>query len=631
MMNEAASYFGDFGTRLGHITAVFAWTAMVFLTALFFVKRKTVRQHTLIRATAANFVLALLVWVIHVFAPVLVRYLAALTVGVVLAMFTISALITGIKDRPPLLKLEGSAFQPTMVAVSIGTVIIAFLLPAWVNYLLAALSVGGFILFVSDTGLSINPAKRGGGLRSTGRMGTDGLKVTKKHPLHGSAAWGTLAQASGAGHIPPRPQSGFMLGRLSGKPFLHTGHVLTCAPTGTGKGIGAVIPNLLAYPGSALVLDIKGENYAVTARHRAEQGHKVFVLDPFGVTGPARDAFNWLDRLNVTHPDCVGEAASLAECLVVPSGGEGAHFDETAHNLIQGLLLHVAGLPDPSRRHLGEVRRLLTLDEPSFLAVMADMVADPDAAYGVPARAANSLMSTGDRERGSILSTARRHTAFLDDPRIVEAAARSSFDFADMKARPVTVYVVIPPNRLEQNKRFMRGLIGSALAALTADARKPAHNVAFFLDEFAQLGRMSMIEDAISLVRGYGVSFWIFVQDISQLRGVYPKWQTFTANAAKQFFGTADFDTAKYISDSLGSATVVYETEGTSRQFMKASSKSNNEQFTGRALLTPDEVMRLGPTKPLVFLTGERPYLLDRLNYLNDPGFSGQFDPNPYH
>jgi type IV secretion system protein VirD4 len=631
MMHETASYFGDFGTRLGNITEVFAWTVMVFLATLFFVKKKTVRQRALIRAPAATFVLALFVWVIHVIAPAAVKYLAPLMVGGVLALAVIPPLVTGIKGKPPLLKLEGPAILGAMVTVAVAAFIIAFLLPAWISYPLGALFAAGSILSLADRGFAINLAKRGGGQPSTGPMGTDGLEVSKNNPLHGSAGWGTLADASGTGHIPPRPQSGFMLGRLSGKPFLHTGHVLTCAPTGAGKGIGAVIPNLLAYPGSAVVLDIKGENYAVTARHRAEQGHKVFVLDPFGVTGRAGDAFNWLDRLNVTHPDCVGEAANLAECLVIPSGGEGAHFDETAHNLIQGLLLHVAGLPDPSRRHLGEVRRLLTLDEPSFLAVMADMAADPDAAYGVPARAANSLMSTGDRERGSILSTARRHTAFLDDPRIVEAAARSSFDFADLKAGPVTVYVVIPPNRLEQNKRFLRGLVGSALAALTAEAKKPAHNVAFFLDEFAQLGRMSMLEDAISLVRGYGVSFWIFVQDISQLRGVYPKWQTFTANAAKQFFGTADYDTAKYISDSLGSATIVYETEGTSRQFMKASSTSNNEQFTGRALLTPDEVMRLGPTKPLVFLTGERPYLLDRLNYLNDPGFSGQFDPNPYH
>ena len=345
--------------------------------------------------------------------------------------------------------------------------------------------------------------------------------------------------------------------------FRYAGHVLTCAPTGAGKGIGAVIPNLLDYPGSALVLDLKGENYAVTARARREMGQRVFLVDPFGVTGQPSHAFNWLDRLDVQSPDCVAEAAALADCLVIPDKSDGgSHFDETAKHLLQGLLLHVAGFSDETQpRSLPEVRKRLTSDPEAFLGLLADMAADEDAAFGIPARAANTLMGTADRERGSILSTARKNTAFLDDPRIAQALSRSDFALDRLKTEPMTVYLVLPPAKLAANARFVRGFVGSALAAITASHQQPKHKVAFFLDEFAQLGHMSAIEDGISLVRGYGAAFWIFVQDLSQLKAVYPKWQTFLANAAKQFFGTADYDTAKYLSDSLGQTTVEFETD----------------------------------------------------------------------
>ncbi|MCV5934342.1 TraG/TraD/VirD4 family protein, partial [Escherichia coli] len=90
------------------------------------------------------------------------------------------------------------------------------------------------------------------------------------------------------------------------------------------------------------------------------------------------------------------------------------------------------------------------------------------------------------------------------------------------------------------------------ISAVTESKAKPAHNVAFILDEFNVLGYMKSIEDAVSLLRGYGLSFWVFLQDLSQLKSAYPKWQTFLANSAKTFYGTDDYDTAKYVSDTLG-------------------------------------------------------------------------------
>jgi len=471
---------------------------------------------------------------------------------------------------------------------------------------------------------------------------------------HGSARWGTASEMQQAGHLYARKnlpkQAGFALGRAPDTHaafdprFRFIGHVVTVAPTGSGKGIGAVIPNLLDYPGSALVLDVKGENSSVTARARRALGQAVYVVDPFGVNGGPGAAFNVLDRLDVKHPDCVSDSAILADALVIAEGkGESVHFDESAKIFLQGLILHVAALDEVERRNLGELRRLLTAGETEFFDLLGMMAADETTAFGIPARSANTLMGMADRERGSVLSTARRNTAFLDDPRIAAALARSDFDLPEIKAEPMTVYLVMPANRIGPNARFLRLFISSVIAAITSSNVQPVHRVAFLLDEFGQLGYMKQIEDAVSLLRGYGLAFWVFIQDLSQLKGVYPKWQTFLANSAKTFYGTDDYDTAKYISDSLGKATIEFETEneGGNRghnfsfsggsSMNRGQSSGTNQQFAGRELLTPDEVMRLGPEKPIVLVKGEYPYLLARLNYLSDSEYRGRFDANPYH
>ena len=487
-------------------------------------------------------------------------------------------------------------------------------------------------------------------------------KLTARFPgiaklqTHGSAAWASLQDAATIGRIFDKgmvsaDSFGFALGRANKVQATHDprlrymGHVLTCAPTGSGKGIGAVIPTLLEYPGSTVVLDIKGENYAVTARTRRALGHKVYLIDPFGVAGGEKSCFNPIDTLDLRNPDVVGQASALVESLVVSQGDQNdnaSHFNDSAKDLIKGLIVYVASLSEPSKRTFGEVRRLLTLPlashkanaRESLMDYLSDMSVDTELAFGIPARCANGFLSKDSKEASGVHSTALRHTAFLDDPRITEALSRSDFMFDQLKSALISVYVVMPPDKLAAQVRFMRVVVGAALSAITANNTKPKFNVLFLLYEFAQLGRMPAIEDAISLVRGYGARFWLFVQDLSQLKGVYPKWQTFLANSAKQFFGTADFETAKYVSDMLGQTTITFQTSGDSSSASMqggSSSSSTSEQFLARSLLTPDEVMRFGSERPIVLIQGERPYALTRINYLTDPEYVGLADSNPFH
>ena len=460
---------------------------------------------------------------------------------------------------------------------------------------------------------------------------------------HGTAHFSEVEDATPGNHLAPdAPRDAFALGWLRGTGhladgrFRQDGHILTCAPTGAGKGIGAVIPNLLDYPGSAFVLDFKGENYAVTARARRDAGQAVFLIDPFGISGAPSHGMNWLDALDPEDPDVVALAGALAEMLVPVTGREtDPHWTETARELLRGLLIYVVGLPS-DRRSMSELRAILTGSEDEWAEVLADMLADPLRGHRIVARTATAHLNRPEKERGSVLSNLVRHTAWLDDPRLARAFNRSDFDLRDLKRRRMTVYLALPPDRLRACLGFVRGFIGLALDAMTAIQGKPNTRVAFFLDEFGQLGRMDSIADNITMLRGYGAQFWLFVQDLSQLKAVYPRWQSFLANTTQQFFGTADYDTAKYLSDALGQFTVRYHTSSQSAQTGFSTrpgggSTGSGEHLQGRSLMTPDEVMRLGPTRPIVMISGQAPYLLDRLNYLTDAPYAGRFDPNPMH
>lgn len=485
-----------------------------------------------------------------------------------------------------------------------------------------------------------------------GILGTGGVATPRRPITHGSARWSTPAEMVKHGHLIKRSEAlaepGLVLGRVPGisgdydNRFRIGSHVLTFAPTGSGKGIGAVLPNLLEYPGSVFALDIKGENYAVTAKARRELlGNTVFLLDPFGITGDTSHSINPLDRLDVNNPDVVGDSSAIADMLVITSQQEkGNHWNDSAKDLIRGLMVYVVGLDDPDRHNLGEVRRLLTTGHDEWADTLAEMAVS-DIGFGVVSRAANVLLSKPKDERGSVISTAQRHTAFLDDPRIAAALSRSDFSFDQLKTGLITVYLAMPLEKLETQARFVRSVFGAAQSAVMATPVKPRYKVLFLLDEFGQLGYMPSVESGISLIRGYGGIFWLFFQDLGQLKPIYPKWQSLMANAAKHFYGTADNDTAKYICESLGKATIEFETQSKSKNsghsfggsigMNSSSGNSDNRHYTGRDLLTLDEVMRLGSSKPLVLISGEAPTLLDRIAYYNDPDYREKAAPNPYH
>ncbi len=450
---------------------------------------------------------------------------------------------------------------------------------------------------------------------------------------HGSAHWG-----DGAALARPR---GLLVGR-HGRALLRVGgdgHVLTVAPTRSGKGVSAVIPNLLDYPGSVLVTDPKGENYAVTARWRRALGAPVYAFDPFGVAGGGA-TYNPLDLIDAGSADAVDDARLLADMLVLPGArdSEQAFWNEEARGVLTGLILHVAANAPAELRTLTQVRALLTLPPEPFTDLLDEMQGT-QAAGGLVARAAARIRQKADRERSGVLSTAQSHTHFLDSPRMARVLERSTVDLALLKREAVTVYLILPTDRMDAYARWLRLMIGCALLAMARTRGQPAERVLFLLDEFAHLGRMHPVQRDIGLAGGFGVTFWLVVQDLAQLKSTYGEtWLTFLANiGVLQAFGINDWDTAEYLSKMTGDATIRVASEHHSRGVSRGphpqrqTGTGRTESEHGRRLLLPDEVRRLPREAALLFVKGDPPLLVERLNYLHDREFQGRADPNPLY
>ena len=241
------------------------------------------------------------------------------------------------------------------------------------------------------------------------------------------------------------------------------------------------------------------------------------------------------------------------------------------------------------------------------------------------ARAANRHLGKSDREAAGVLSAAQRHTHFLDSPRMSAVLGRSDFTFADVKARPTTVYLVLPPDRLATYARWLRLMLAQGLTDLARAPASPARPVLFLLDEFAALGRLEPVERAMGLMAGYGLQLWPILQDMSQLKDLYgERAATFIANAGvQQVFGVNDFETAKWLSQMMGQETAGFQTDS----FKPGDGPSFSNNLTGRDLLTPDEIMQLRPENQLLRVQGQATAVAQKLRYYADPEFKGLFVP----
>lgn len=382
-----------------------------------------------------------------------------------------------------------------------------------------------------------------------------------------------------------------MLGRRDGKVigWSDDRHVMLVAGSRSGKGVSLIIPNLLSYGGSALVIDPKGELAGHTAGRRGAGtktggeglGQDVYVLDPFGTSGRPCSSFNPLAELDPASWDVVDDTAMCAEALIMhPEKGE-RYWTEAAQALLQAIILLVLREPE-ERRNLVTVRRVLTLTdedliergaEPSLeLTGMQKLVRQLKSCknlhYGhICEGVAAQIENMGENERGSVFSAARTQTRWLDSPAIGETLATSDFSLADLKRKKTTVYLCLPATRMGTYSRWLRLIITLALTVMERTKVKVAPPVLFVLDEFPVLGHMADIESATGQMAGFGVKLWVVVQNVGQLKKHYEKgWETFVGNSGVIVaFNNNDSETLSELSKMLGRTGVdAMESTGTS-------------------------------------------------------------------
>jgi type IV secretion system protein VirD4 len=420
-------------------------------------------------------------------------------------------------------------------------------------------------------------------------------------------------------------------------------HMLTVAGSRAGKGVSVIVPNLLTYDGSMLVLDPKGENASLTAERRGQGrgvpkgglGQSVFVLDPFRCADVAEDyraGFNPLGGLDPRDLAFVDDCASIADALVVAEAGkESDHWNSSARLVLRGFVAWVGS--GDGKRDLVEVRRLLHLPPDDFDNLLEEMIDNPERAYRVPAEMAAALQGMGGDEMGSVLSTVRQNITFLSSPQMaamLEGSGRA-VDLKTWKMGGQTVYLCLPAGYLHQHARFFRLFLNRLLAAVEQVKTVPERRAVMMLDEMHVLGHMAQLETAAGLFAGYGVKIWSIWQDFSQLQALYrERWETFIGNTSVlQSFGLNDLRTLKYVSELLGVSSILSISEGELAQSAAAGGFTGQSKTIQQSpLLTPDEVafhFARQRDALLVQYTGASPIYLERVKYYDHPHFAGMW------
>lgn len=370
-------------------------------------------------------------------------------------------------------------------------------------------------------------------------------------------------------------------------------HIITIAGTRTGKSSSVLIPNLLRYPGSQIIIDLKGELARATAKPRAAMGQRVFVFDPFGESGFKTAHHNPFGELGMGRREHVAaDAALLADALII-SNNKDPHWTDSAKNLIRGIVLYLLAT-SPKQATLRELRRLLNAT-PAELDRLFSAMAACSAFDGVVANIGAAFLGkkeSGGRELQGILSTAQEQTVPLDD--IVGITEKSDVALSDLSDGNTTIYLVLPGMRLGTHYRWLRLVVQQALIAME---RRPIPRgrlpVWFVLEEFPALGHLRPIEAAAGLMAGYGVKLWSVIQDLTQLQTHYPKsWETFLGNAGViQAFGNVDNTTTEYLSKMLGMTQVLERQEiRVSGQAMSQGDLGRREHIKSVRLLDANEI-----------------------------------------
>lgn len=457
---------------------------------------------------------------------------------------------------------------------------------------------------------------------------------------YGSSRWASIREIKKAGLF---RSAGVFLGQSQEKYLRHDGpeHVMAFAPTRSGKGVGLVVPTLLSWTGSAVIHDIKGENWQLTAGWRTKFSHCLL----FNPTDPRSAHYNPLLEVR-KGADEVRDVQNIADILVDPEGAleRRNHWEKTSHALLVGAILHV--LYAEEEKTLARVATFLSDPKRSFAATLRRMMetnhlgtAENPKVHPVVASAAREVLNKSENERSGVLSTAMSFLGLYRDPTVAAATAACDWRIADLMdaKHPVSLYLVVPPSDISRTKPLVRLILNQIGRRLTerleGDPKKSRkHQLLMMLDEFPALGRLDFFETALAFMAGYGIRAYLIAQSLNQISKAYGENNAILDNCHVRIaFSSNDERTAKRISDALGMATELRAMRNYAGHRLAPwlSHVMVSRQETARPLLTPGEVMQLPPTDELVLISGLAPIRAKKLRYYEDENFAERVLPAP--
>ena len=443
---------------------------------------------------------------------------------------------------------------------------------------------------------------------------------------YGSARWAEDKEIRSAGLLGP---DGVVLGRYERDYLRHDGpeHVLCFAPTRSGKGVGLVVPTLLTWPASAIVHDIKGENWTLTAGFRAKHG-RVLLFDP---TNLSSSAYNPLLEVRQGEWE-VRDVQNIADILVDPEGSldKRNHWEKTSHSLLVGAILHV--LYAEKDKTLAGVANFLSDPRRPVEATLRAMMDTPHlgeaGVHPVIASSARELLNKSENERSGVLSTAMSFLGLYRDPVVARVTARCDWRIADLvgSRQPVTLYLVVPPSDINRTKPLIRLILNQIGRRLTEELTTSGkrHRLLLMLDEFPALGRLDFFESALAFMAGYGIKGFLIAQSLNQIERAYGPNNAILDNChVRVSFATNDERTAKRVSDALGTATELRDSTNYAGHRLAPwlGHLMVSRQETARPLLTPGEIMQLPPTDEIVMVAGTPPIRATKARYFEDARF----------
>jgi len=463
-------------------------------------------------------------------------------------------------------------------------------------------------------------------------------RLQKNVTTYGSARWGTRKDLDAAGLL---KSEGVFLGRWKKHYLRHKGaeHVMAFAPTRSGKGVGLVVPTLLSWTGSAIIHDIKGENWELTSGWRSKFSH-CLLFDP---TNPESTRYNPLLEVRKGENE-VRDVQNIADILVDPDGSleRRNHWEKTGHALLVGVILHV--LYAEEDKSLAGCAQFLSDPGRSFESTLSHMMRTKHIGKGastrphpVVAQAARELFNKSENERSGVLSTAMSFLGLYRDPVVAKVTSTSDWriaDFIDGK-HPCSLYLVVPPSDISRTKPLVRLIlnqIGRRLTEELPEQERASGETLLMLDEFPALGRLDFFESALAFMAGYGIRAFLIAQSLNQIEKAYGPNNSILDNChVRVTFATNDERTAKRISDALGTKTEQRSQKNYSGHRLAPwlAHVMVSSQETMRPLLTPGEVMQLPPDDEVVMVAGVPPILGKKLRYYEDQNFKSRLHKPP--